>query len=102
MRNIGHRRQAAFRIPRHGGRVLGFLIEADDPPVRVHGHDAEFACGLLQGHRDTANGHVGFSLGVVRQEGAAPVMVLSLEHLLESVYRSATAVAAAEFSEEGA
>lgn len=88
------------------GRALGGKPVAEGPTARIVLIDAE---GLVFGLRVEAARevlaadaaaldappalatHAGYDAvrAVVRRPGAAPVLVLSVEHLLESVYRSA-------------
>ena len=65
------------------GMVLGLRVDAAVDVISVEARDVDAPPALAtQAGYDTVR-------AVVRRADAAPVLVLSLEHLLESVYRSA-------------
>ena len=65
------------------GMVLGLRVDAAVDVISVEARDVDDPPALAT--------HAGYDTvrAVVRRADAAPVLVLSLEHLLESVYRSA-------------
>ncbi len=72
------------------GMVLGLRVDAAVDVISVEARDVDDPPALAtQAGYDTVR-------AVVRRADAAPVLVLSLEHLLESVYRSALHFAGAE------
>ena len=72
------------------GMVLGLRVDAAVDVISVEARDVDAPPALAtQAGYDTVR-------AVVRRADAAPVLVLSLEHLLESVYRSALHFAGAE------
>jgi len=72
------------------GMVLGLRVDAAVDVISVEARDVDDPPALAtQAGYDTVR-------AVVRRADAAPVLVLSLEHLLESVYRSALHFAGVE------
>jgi purine-binding chemotaxis protein CheW len=72
------------------GMVLGLRVDAAVDVISVEARDVDDPPALAtQAGYETVR-------AVVRRADAAPVLVLSLEHLLESVYRSAIHSAGAE------
>ena len=72
------------------GMVLGLRVDAAVDVISVEARDVDDPPALAtQAGYETVR-------AVVRRADAAPVLVLSLEHLLESVYRSALHSAGAE------
>lgn len=70
--------------------VLGLRVDAAVDVISVEARDVDDPPALAtQAGYDTVR-------AVVRRADAAPVLVLSLEHLLESVYRSALHFAGVE------
>ena len=67
----------------YDGMVVGLQVEAATDVLSLRAADLEDVPDLAT--------HAGYDAvrHVVRREGEPPVMVLSLEHILENVYRSA-------------
>ena len=63
-----HGSKGGVGAARHRLRVGRFFVEFDDAMVFVHRHDAEFP-GLIQGHFQATDGHVGPSLHVGGDHG---------------------------------
>ena len=76
---------ARIAITEVEGLVMGIVVEAaiEVRPVEVSALDDLPALATQTGYDLTR--------AIVRRSGAEPILVLSLEHLLESVYRSALA-----------
>jgi len=75
--------RARIAIVEVEGLVFGLRVDAAAEVLAVAGRDVEGPPALVaQAGYDAVR-------AVVRREGAVPALVLSLEHLLESVYRSA-------------
>jgi purine-binding chemotaxis protein CheW len=78
-------RRARIAIVEVEGLVFGLRVDAAADVMAVSAADVDAPPPLVaQAGYDAVR-------AVVRREGAAPALVLSLEHLLESVYRSALA-----------
>jgi purine-binding chemotaxis protein CheW len=76
---------ARIAIVVEGGLVMGLAVDAALEVMSVDATELEDPPALaIQAGYDAAR-------AVVRRPGAAPVLLLSLEHILESVYRSALA-----------
>ena len=76
-------RRARIAIVEVEGLVFGLRVDAAADVLAVSAADVDAPPALVaQAGYDAVR-------AVVRREGAAPALVLSLEHLLESVYRSA-------------
>jgi purine-binding chemotaxis protein CheW len=75
--------RARIAVSEIDGLVVGLAVDAAVEVLSVDAAMMEDPPALA-----TQAGY-GTSRAVVRRQGAEPVMVLSLEHLLESVYRSA-------------
>jgi len=75
--------RARIAVTEIDGMVVGLAVDAAVEVLSVDAAVMEDPPALA-----TQAGY-GASRAVVRRQGAEPVMVLSLEHLLESVYRSA-------------
>jgi purine-binding chemotaxis protein CheW len=82
--------QSRIAILEVDGMVFGLRVDAAVDVISVEATDVEEPPALAT--------HAGYETvrAVVRRAGAAPVLVLSLEHLLESVYRSALPSSGAE------
>jgi purine-binding chemotaxis protein CheW len=77
--------RARIAIVEVDGLVFGLRVDAAADVLAVAGSDVQGPPALVaQAGYDAVR-------AVVRREGAQPALVLSLEHLLESVYRSALA-----------
>jgi purine-binding chemotaxis protein CheW len=86
---IEHGRRARIAIVEVEGLVFGLRVDAAADVLAVAAADIDAPPPLVaQAGYDAVR-------AVVRREGAEPALVLSLEHLLESVYRSALAAPAA-------
>jgi len=80
---IGEGTRARIAIVEVEGMVFGLRVDAAADVLAVAGRDVDAPPALVaQAGYDAVR-------AVVRREGAGPALVLSLEHLLESVYRSA-------------
>jgi len=80
--------RARIAIVEVEGMVFGLRVDAAADVLAVAGRDVDAPPALVaQAGYDAVR-------AVVRREGAGPALVLSLEHLLESVYRSALPVPA--------
>ena len=86
---IADGRRARIAIVEVEGLVFGLRVDAAADVMAVAARDVEGPPLLVA--------QAGYEAvrAVVRREAAPPVLVLSLEHLLESVYRSALATSAA-------
>jgi len=86
---IEHGRRARIAIVEVEGLVFGLRVDAAADVLAVAAADIDAPPPLVaQAGYDAVR-------AVVRREGEDPALVLSLEHLLESVYRSALATPAA-------
>jgi purine-binding chemotaxis protein CheW len=80
---VGAGASARIAIVEENGLVMGLAVDAAVEVMSVDVRALEDPPALAT--------HAGYDAAraVVRRAGAAPVLVLSLEHILESVYRSA-------------
>lgn len=75
--------QARIAVLEYDGLVIGLMVEAATDVLSLNPSALEDPPALAT--------HAGYDAvrAVVRRSDSAPVMVLSLDHILESVYRSA-------------